>query len=228
VERENLKQLFRAMIEKNNITDGFIYLQITRGAAPRKKEFPKDAQPIMTMTIDPFDFQVELKHNTGGKAITWPDDRWSRADIKTIAQLPLVMAAQAAAEAGAIEALLVDGNGNITEASASNFWIVDDNGTIVTRPSSGRAILKGVTRTAVLELCKKEGIRIEEREISVEDACNAKEAFVTGALKLVTAITHIDGKQINDGEVGPVVKKLLDLYRHYVDHPEDINLKWSA
>ena len=148
-------------------------------------------------------------------AITHPDQRWERCDIKTVALTPNVLARQAAREAGATEAILVDADGMVTEGAATGFWIVDAAGVLRTRPLD-HAILPGCTRDALRALLAADGIALEERAFSLEELHGAREAFLTSATSFVRPITKIDGKPVGDGAVGPVTRLLFDLFARHV------------
>jgi D-alanine transaminase len=143
--------------------------------------------------------------------ITQPDIRWGRCDIKTVGLLPNALAKQAAKEAGAAEAWLVDEMGSVTEGSSTNAWIVDEHGLLRTRDTNAN-ILRGITRQSLLEVARQAGVELAERPFSVEEAKRAREAFYTSASAFVTPVVKIDGKVIGDGKPGPVSRKLRALY----------------
>jgi len=140
-----------------------------------------------------------------------PDIRWGRCDIKTVGLLPNVLAKQAAREKGAYECLMVDDMGLVTEGSSTNAWIVDENGKLRTRDTQAN-ILRGITRTAILKLAEVEGIELDERPFSVDEAKRAKEVFVTAASSFVMPIVSLDGTKIADGKPGPVATRLREVY----------------
>ena len=140
-----------------------------------------------------------------------PDLRWGRCDIKTVSLLPNVLAKQAARESGAYECLMYDEMGLVTEGSSTNVWIVDEDGRLRTRDTQAN-ILKGITRTALMELIKDEGIEIEERAFTVEEAKRAREVFVTAASTFVMPIVSLDGTKIGNGKPGPVATRLRETY----------------
>ena len=198
---------------RNGLRDGMLYLQVTRGVAPRDHPFPDPAPPpsivITTKKTDPA--VNEAKAMKGAAVITVPETRWARCDIKTIGLLPNVLAKQAAREAGAVEAWFVDDLGLVTEGGSSNAWIVDAEGRLRTRDIQAN-ILRGVTRLSLLAIAAKDGLTVEQRPFTVAEAKSAREAFITGAGSLVTPVTRIDGAQIGDGAGGPVAKRLRRLY----------------
>ena len=208
-----LKLVLRETIRKNRIKDGLLYLQVTRGVAPRDHAFPTmPVRPAIVITAKPVDRAAsEAKAAKGIGVITTPEIRWSRCDIKTIALTPNVLAKQAAREKGAGEAWFVDELGLVTEGASSNAWIVDQDGVLRTRDLNAN-ILRGVTRRSLMELIAREGLPVSERPFSVEEARQAREAFITGAGALVTPVVSIDGAPIGDGKPGPLARRLRASY----------------
>ncbi len=209
-----LKIVMKEMLRRNHIHHGMLYIQVTRGVAPRSHAFPEPSPAsslVMTARSLPAPNKETLGRGVG--VITIPDIRWERRDIKTIALLPNCLGKQQAVQSGAFEAWMVDGDGLVTEGTLSNAWIVTKSGELVTRHAD-RAILDGVTRRAVLKLAEKNGIGFQERPFSVEDAKGAREAFVTGTTALVKPVIKIDGQDIGDGRPG---KLSLDLLGFYLD-----------
>ncbi len=208
-----LKIVLAETVRRNALKNGLLYLQITRGVAPRDHPFPDPAPPpAMVITAKKTDpAAVEAKALRGVGVVTTPENRWGRCDIKTIALLPNVLAKQAAKEVGAVEAWFVDDLGLVTEGGSSNAWIVDDQGALRTRDIQAN-ILRGITRTSLLNLAAEAGLTVDQRAFSVAEAKRAREAFITGAGALVTPVTRIDGAPVGDGEVGPVAKRLRKLY----------------
>lgn len=213
--RKALELVSRELLRRNQIRDGYIYIQVTRGVAPRNHVFPAHVRPALVMTTKRVDFAGQSKFTTGVSVITTPDLRWARRDIKTLGLLPNCLAKQDAAEAGAYEALLYDGEGNVTEGTGSNAWIVANGGKLVTRQLSND-ILHGVTRRTILDIAAEEGVSFEERPFSVEEALAAREAFVTSAISFVTPVVKIDGKSVGDGKPGLLTRRLLEWYRDYM------------
>ena len=210
---EALRIVLAEAVRRNRLRNGLLYLQITRGVAPRDHPFPDPAPtPAIVITAKRTDPAAnEAKAMKGAGVITTPENRWGRCDIKTIGLLPNVLAKQAAREAGAIEAWYVDELGLVTEGGSSNAWIIDAEGRLRTRDIQAN-ILRGVTRLTLLEVASREGLEVEQRPFTVAEAQGAREAFITGAGTLVTPITRIDGVPVGDGEVGPVAKRLRRLY----------------
>ncbi|MEQ8193871.1 MAG: D-amino-acid transaminase, partial [Rhodospirillales bacterium] len=187
VTEKALKVVMREMIRRNRIREGMIYLQITRGVAPRDHAFPFDADSslmMITRAAKPFDAEAIAK---GVTVITIPDIRWKRNDIKSIALLGNILGKQQAREAGAYEAWMVDGEGFVTEGTSSNAWIVTKDGEVVTRPLDN-AILGGITRQTELKLAAKKGVRFVERAFTVQEALDAREAFLTSTTSHVKPV----------------------------------------
>jgi D-alanine transaminase len=216
VRREALRLVMRELVRRNRIGNAMIYLQTTRGVAARDFRIPKDIKPSLIMTVRPVNFDLRLRKALTKTAITVPDIRWGRCDIKTTMLLAPVLARQAASDRGASEVLFVDADGFVTEASASNAWIVDEKGALITRPTVGNVILKGVTRSAVQMLCKKEKLKLIERPFTVQEVYRAKEVFTSSSFALFASIVEVDGRKIGDGKPGSVMKKLYDIYMEYV------------
>lgn len=209
-----LDVILREIVRRNRIRDGLVYLQITRGVARRDHPFPKgDVRPTLVVSARPVDLpSVDRRAEKGVGVITRPDLRWKRCDIKTVNLLANVLAKQAAREAGAHEAWLVDEDGFITEGSSSTAWILTGEGVLVTRQTDER-ILWGVTRLAVMALAEAEDLRIEQRPFTRQEALDAREAFMTSATSFVTPVVSIDGQPVANGAPGSVATRLRALYR---------------
>jgi D-alanine transaminase len=211
---EAFRALHIELAEKNELKEGGIYLQITRGAFERDFTFPKEPIP---QTVVMFTQARAIRNapaaKTGIPVITVPDIRWKRRDIKSVALLAQVLAKQAAAAAGAVEAWMVE-DGVVTEGGSSNAWIITRDGRIVTRQVSN-AILAGCTRKSVIRLAELSQLKIEERPFTVEEAMNAAEAFITSASSFVMPVVTIDGTAIGDGKPGPIATKLREIYLDY-------------
>ncbi|MBI1209343.1 MAG: D-amino-acid transaminase [Azospirillum sp.] len=207
-----LDLIMRELIRRNGVRNGHIYLQITRGVAPRDFKFPKNARPTLVMTTrDVGKFATPAQLENGVSVITIPDIRWLRRDIKSVALLPNVLGKQQAVEAGAFEAWQVDGDGMVNEGCSSNAWIVTADGTLVTRQTD-HLILAGITRASMLTLAESAGIKVEIRRFSVAEAYAAREAFLSSATTFAMPITRIDGRAIGDGKPGPVARRLRSAY----------------
>lgn len=211
-----LRTVMREVIRRNGVQEGIIYIQVTRGVAPRDHAFPKHPKTAVVMTARrarPLDPQAI---EAGVGVITIPDLRWARCDIKSVALLPNVLGKQQAREAGAYEAWQVDRDGNITEGTSANAWIVTDRGEVVTRRADN-AILNGVTRLGVLDVIEREGLRFVERPFSVEEAKTAREAFLTSTSAFVLPVVRIDDVAVGDGGPGPLTRGLRAFYFNYID-----------
>ena len=211
--RAALTIVLREVLRRNQVREGLIYLQISRGVAPRDHAFPEgDLSPSVVITAKSLDRAAsEAKAAKGITVITTPENRWGRCDIKTVGLLPNVLARQAARERGAGEALFVDELGLITEGASANAWILDRDGVLRTRDTQAN-ILRGVTRRTLLDVIAEAGLKVEERPFTPEDMAQAKEAFITGAGSLVLPVIAIDGQPIGGGAPGPVAKRLRSLY----------------
>jgi D-alanine transaminase len=207
---EEIEAIQRELIARNGIDQGLVYLQVTRGAADRDFLYPKDAAPslvMFTQTKNVIDSPAAAK---GISVITLPDIRWRRRDIKTVALLAASMAKQAAHDAGADDAWMVE-DGAVTEGSSNNAFIVTHDGAIITRALSND-ILHGITRRAVLAIAEREGLTVEERAFSPEEAYEAAEAFITSASTFVMPVVKIDSRILGNGVPGPVSENLRRLY----------------
>jgi D-alanine transaminase len=214
--RRALRVVIREMILRNRIIDGKIYFQITRGVAPRNHAFPENVESALVMTVQHSpSLDQEEASVTGVDVITIPDIRWTRRDIKSVSLLPNVLGKQQASEAGAYEAWMIDDDGNITEGTSSNAWIVSKEGDLITRNPS-QAILNGITRLAVLELARSEGVSFVERPFNVAEAKEAREAFVTSTTSLVKPVVRIDGDPVGNGGVGILTTKILSFYTQHM------------
>ena len=205
-------------IRRNRVRDGIIYLQITRGVAPRDHGFPPPGtRPSVVVTAHGIDVAGNERIAADGVAvITVPDNRWQRVDIKSISLLPNVLAKQAAREKGAKEAWFVDGGGHITEGSSSNAWIVTRSGKVVTRPADN-GILRGITKTVLIGVIRAQGLEFEERPFTVEEAYGAREAFLTSASQIVMPVVRIDDRPVGNGAPGSVATALRAEFHHHAE-----------
>jgi D-alanine transaminase len=215
--RPALSLVLREVVQRNRVREGVVYMQVTRGVARRDHPFPKKPVPpalvVTVKRIAPYPTDVEAWQ---GSAITLPDLRWARCDIKTVNLLPNCLARQAAREQGAIEAILYDEQTRIVhEGAATSVWIVDRNGAIRTRHLDN-VILPGCTRAALMAELKAAGIPWDETPFTLDDLGEAREAFITSASSFVRPITKVDGKPVGDGKVGPVVRRLFDIFARHV------------
>jgi D-alanine transaminase len=210
--------VMRETIRRNRVRDGIVYLQITRGVAPRDFPFPPNGtRPSVVVTARSNDLaRLERLAEEGIAVVSVPDIRWQRVDIKSVALLPNVLAKQTARDRGGREAWLIDAQGRVTEGASSNAWIVNRDGVLITRPL-GKDILPGITRSVVLDLVKAQGLKFEERAFSLEEAYAAREAFVTSASQIVMPVVSIDGRPVGNGAPGLVAAALR---RDYHGHAE--------
>lgn len=227
VSRSALQIIMREIVRLNRIANASLYIQVSRGQAPRDFKFPDNVAPTLVMTLRPANLDVAVRKRTHKKAITVPDIRWKRRDIKSTALLPQVLAKQKAIDSGAYEAWMVDDEGYITEGASSNAWIVTQDGKLLTRATDGNMILKGVTRNALQALCREEGIDLVERAFTPAEAYEAKEAFITAATALIVPIVEIDGHIIGTGECGDLTARILDLYMAYAQNEEKEQKAWT-
>jgi len=214
--RAALGVVMRETVVRNRVSNGIVYLQITRGVARRDHAFPPDGTPpALVITARSIErSRGESEAVKGVSVVTVPESRWARVDIKSVSLLPNVLAKQVAKEQGAREAWFVDKGGFVTEGSSSNAWIVTADNKIMTRPADN-SILRGVSRTVVLDVMKGLGVTLDERPFTVVQALAAREAFVTAASQIVLPVVRIDGKPVGDGKPGPVASALRrEFHRH--------------
>jgi D-alanine transaminase len=213
-----LDAVMHEVVRRNRVSYGLVYLQITRGVARRDHPFPsKPVKPAVVVTARSLNFsknQATAAHGIG--VITVPENRWPRVDIKSISLLPNVLAKQQARDSGAYEAWYVDANGEVTEGSSSNAWIITADGRVVTHPT-GHEILAGITRDVVKETLAALQIRLEERPFTPEEAYGAAEAFVTSASQIVMPVVRIDGRTVGNGKPGPISMRLREEFHRFAD-----------
>jgi D-alanine transaminase len=211
-----LSVVLHETVRRNRVRDGIVYVQITRGVAPRDFPFPSPAPrpTVVVLARNNDTSRLEQLAAEGVGVVTVPDIRWGRVDIKSVALLPNVLAKQTAREQGAREAWLVDGQGRITEGASSNAWIIDREGTLITHPL-GHDILPGITRSVVIEMVTAQGLRFEERAFTVEEAYAAREAFITSASQIVLPVVRIDGRPVGNGGPGLIATRLRRDYHQY-------------
>jgi D-alanine transaminase len=216
--RGSLAVVMRETVRRNRVREGLVYMQVTRGVARRDHAFPKPGTPpalvVTAKTIDPAKGEANAAKGVG--VITRPDNRWERVDIKSVGLLPNCLAKQAAREAGAYEAWLVDKDGFVTEGSSTNAWIITKDGVLVTRYTD-YGILKGITRTTLFDLCAREGIKIEERQFTVAEAQAARECFLTSATTIVMPIVTIDGRPVGNGAPGSIATALRSKFHEVAE-----------
>ncbi|MEA2986761.1 MAG: D-alanine transaminase [Alphaproteobacteria bacterium] len=211
-----LRVVLRETVRRNRVRDGLVYLQVSRGVARRDHAFPPvGTAPSVVVTARSTDRSVAERAAAAGVAvITVPESRWERVDIKAIALLPNVLAKQAAKEQGAREAWFVAKDGYVTEGSSSNAWIVSRDGKVITRPAD-HGILRGVTRTVLLNVLKAQGLELDERPFTVEEAYAAREAFITSASQSIMPVVRIDGRPVGNGAPGLVATALRQDFHRY-------------
>lgn len=198
------------LIERNSLTEGLVYLQITRGPADRDFAFPARPEPTLIMFTQAHTLIDTPMAERGMTIHTVEDIRWKRRDIKTVGLLAPSMAKQAALDAGADDAWLIE-DGYVTEGTSNNAFIITNEGVIRTRQLNN-LILHGITRAAVLRLAEQEALSIEEGPFTPEEAYQAAEAFITSATAFAMPVVNIDGHRIGDGAPGPITRRLRRLY----------------
>lgn len=216
--RGALLTVLRETVKRNRVRNGGVYIQMTRGVAPRDHAFPKPGTPMtVVVTAKPHDrAKAEALAEKGIAVVTVPDERWARVDVKSVGLLPNCLAKETAKRAGAKEAWLVDRDGFVTEGSSTNAWIVTKDGRLVTRPAEF-GILRGITRTVLMKVAARLGLTVEERAFTVEEAKSAREAFISAATTLVMPVVSIDGEPVANGAPGSIA---LDLRRAFHDSVE--------
>lgn len=205
-----LTSIIEEGVQRAGFAEAVVYLQITRGCAPRHRGMPKDAKPTIVMTVRELPAHAAKLPATGIAVITLPEFRWARCDIKSIALLPSVLAYQAARKAGASDAIFVQEDDTVNEATAGNVFLVS-GGRLRTPPKSTH-ILAGVTRDKLLEATRAAGIEPVEGRIAKADLYTAEEIFLTSTTSEVTPVVTVDGKQIGTGKPGPVSAKIYEQF----------------
>jgi D-alanine transaminase len=206
-----LEHIMREVVRRNGVEDGMVYLQITRGVAPRDHAFPAHARPALVVTAKRLPPQKPELVEKGVNVITIPDIRWLRCDIKSVSLLPNVLGKQQAKQAAAYEAWQIAGGDIVTEGTSTNAWIVDRSGTLLTHPATP-AILGGITRRAIVAVAKSEGLKLAERSFTLKEAFAAREAFLTSTTAAALPVVGIDGRKIGNGKPGPVTLKVRERY----------------
>ena len=206
---DNLLDIHRTLVARNNVQEGGVYLQITRGVADRDFVYPKDAEPTLVMFTQERPIIESPAAKTGMRIISTEDLRWGRRDIKTVQLLYPSMAKMMAKAAGVDDAWLVE-DGFVTEGTSNNAYIVKD-GKIITR-SLSHDILHGITRASVLRYAAEAQMIVEERNFTIEEAQSADEAFITSASAFVTPVIEVDGAKLGGGTPGPVAGRLREIY----------------
>lgn len=210
--RPALQAVMRETVRRNRLRHALLYMQVTRGVAPRDHAYGQGLHPVLVITVRPIDAarRAALLQN-GIEVISVPDQRWARCDIKSISLLPNVLARQSARHAKVQEAWQIGADGFVTEGAATNAWIVDKAGKLRTRPA-GHAILNGIVRQVLFEVAAAQGIAIEETAFTLEEAKAARECFSTASTMTVFPVVKIDGQAIGDGAPGPMAQALSAAY----------------
>ena len=203
------KKIFYKLIKLNKMNKGLIYLQITRGAQKRNHVYKDNLKPTIVIYIIKKEFNDNIKKIKTKTAITYPDIRWKRRDIKTVSLLANVMAAKEANKKKSYEAILIE-NGYVTEGTSSNIWVIKNN-TLITHPAN-TDILKGVTREAIKKLIYKNNLKFIEKRIKKSFLYNCDEVFLTSSSSFITPLIKIDNKKINNGKIGKLTLELAKLY----------------
>jgi D-alanine transaminase len=213
---DELAEFHQLLIKESGITDGGIYLQITRGVAPRVHSFPDVMVPKLTMSIRPAGTANYKLWETGAKIITIPDERWMRCDIKSLNLLGNILGKQRAKETGCFEAVMVR-DGFVTEGTSSNFFVVKD-GVLWTHPSNN-LILKGITKTLVIEnIASQLELAVVEKKFDTDFVMSAQEAFLTGTSTEIMPIVSINGHVVSDGQPGNITLKIQKAYQNMIDN----------
>lgn len=211
-----LAHVMRQTIRRNRVTDGLVYLQVTRGEGRREFLFPASGTPgtvvCLARSIAPGPQEALAGEGIAVKSM--PDIRWQRCDIKTVMLLPACLAKEAARGEGAREAWFVDAEGYVTEGASSNAWIISAEGTVITR-QIGANILPGVTRGTLMKLLSEEKMRFDQRPFRLAEALQAREAFVTSATNTVMPVVRIDGTAVGDGRPGPMTSRLRSKFQQF-------------
>lgn len=212
-----LMHVLREIVRRNRISNGLAYMQVSRGVARRDHAFPKIAPPpaLVITARHGAKLPASITH-WGASAITAPDQRWGRCDIKSVNLLPNVLAKQAARQAGAYEAILIDNDGLVTEGSSTSVWIVDAKGMLRTR-KLGTNLLPGCTRGALIGLLNDAAIGFSETPFSLDELRGASEIFLTSATSFVKPILQLDAKPVGDGKPGPVASRLFAMFARHLD-----------
>ena len=205
----DFKNIFHKLLGKNKISNGIIYLQITRGVQYREHKYKNKLIPTLIIYSRNKKFNLPGKNFKGVNTITFEDLRWKRRDIKTVNLLPNIIAANKAKQKNAYEAILLQ-DGKVTEGTSSNIWIIKKNN-LITHPANSD-ILKGVTRTSLLKIIKKTSLKLVEKSFTHKQLLEADEVFLTSSGSFITPILKIDKKKINKGKIGNITLKLAKMY----------------
>ena len=209
--RAALDAIFDETVRRNRVAEGIVYLQVGRGVSPRNHAFPTQTKPSVVVTARRARPATAVALTEGVKVVTVRDIRWGRRDIKSVSRLPNVIAKQEATKVGAFESWQIDDDGRITEGAQSNAWIIETDGTIVTRPENNE-ILSGITRRRLIELARADGMTVVERAFTPAQAAEAREAFLTSTSSFVVPVVQIDEAVIANGRPGTFTERLRSLY----------------
>jgi len=210
--RERWREIIAQLIAHQPYEDQGVYFQVTRGVAKRDHAFPKGVEPTVFIMSNPLVNPPAELVEAGARAVTAADFRWLRCDIKSISLIGNCLLRQLSADVGAVETILLR-DGNLTEASASNVFIV--KGDVVRGPAKSNLILPGITYDVVIELAQGAGMPLDIGEVSERDLRAADEIWVTSSSKEVLAIVELDGKPIGEGRPGPVFRRMYQLYQDF-------------
>ena len=213
-----LSAVLHETVSRNRVANGIVYLQVTRGVARRDHAFPPaGTSPAVVVTARTIErWKGEREAASGVTVVSYPENRWTRPDIKSVSLLGNVLAKQFAKEKGAREAWYVDRDGFVTEGSSSNALIVTTDGNVMTH-SASNGILRGITRTVILDVLKAHKLTLDERPFTLEQAYAAREAFVTAASQIVLPVISIDGRPVGDGKPGPIATALRQDFHHHAE-----------
>jgi D-alanine transaminase len=214
LDREQILAAFRQLVESNDLHEGLVYMQVSRGVAERDFVWPANLEPTVFMFTQPKSDAERAAAESGIRLASTADIRWARRDIKTVNLLGQVLAKQAAHEAGADEALMIDAEGFVTECGSMSFFAIAD-GRVMTRPLDGNGILPGITRRAVIALCESHGLELAETRFTLDAALDADEAFVSAASAYVMPVVQIDDQPLGDGQPGPLTRRVQAIYLDY-------------
>ena len=205
-----LEKIIREAVKRAGFGDSLVYLQITRGATKRTKEFPKGVEPTLVITVRELQLPAPALREHGVSIMTADDIRWQRCDIKTVCLLPNVLASNKAISAGCFEALFVEKDGTVNECASANIFIVA-SGAVAT-PALGTRLLGGITREEVIALARKNSVLMEERRVTLDELLAADEVFLTGTTAEILPIVKVNDRRIAAGKPGPVTQRLHELY----------------
>jgi D-alanine transaminase len=211
-----LTHVMKEVIRRNRLKRGMVYVQISRGVAPRNHAFPKQCHASLVITTRPFDQQKFMAEKYQGvKVISLPDMRWARPDIKTIALLPNVLCKQKAIESNAYDAILINKDGFVTESSVANLWMLRSDGVLQTHPADHQ-ILNGITRQRLIQIARKEGFQVEESPFTLSELLEAQEIFLSSSVAGIIPVVQVDQQKIRGSKPGKVVDQLSQCYQRYV------------